>query len=218
MAAVLSERGALLSPIHRGFIPTRPQPLGLPRRAGDFSALRSDASGHAALDAVLPNGGWARGALSELLARNPMATVPLLLPALQKLARRRRRIALIVPTHLPYARALVAAGIDRSQLVEIDGSGADTQWTAEQCLRDGGCSALVTLLPQVDYAHLRRLQLAADSSDALAFVLRPADVPNDTTSPAALRMSVHADEHGTHLQIVKCRGRIGTRFVPITLR
>lgn len=218
MAAVSIERSALPSPIHGGFVPTRPQPYGTLRHAGDFTALRSDATGHAALDAVLPNGGWTRGALTELLARNPLATVRVVLPALQRLTRLRRRIAILVPSSLPYARALVAAGIDARQLVEIDGNGNDTQWTAEQCLRDGGCSALVTWLPRADYGQLRRLQQAADSSDTLAFALRPLDAAQEIGGPAALRLSVHADEHGSHLDILKCRGRIGARFAPITLR
>ncbi|MFZ2235802.1 MAG: translesion DNA synthesis-associated protein ImuA [Dokdonella sp.] len=221
MAAVLSEGFPLSMPasLRRGLIPSRSLPANLPRRAAPAGALlgslRREPTGHAALDAQLPTGGWTRGALTELIARNPMTTLPVVLPALQRLARMRRRIAVIVPSSVPLARALVAADIDERQVVEIDAT--DAQWSAEQALRDGGFSAVITWLGHADYAQLRRLHIAADSSDSLAFALRPASAINEFGSPAALRMNVNADENGSHLDIIKCRGRRGANFGMITL-
>ncbi|MEO7916691.1 MAG: DNA lesion error-prone repair protein ImuA [Dokdonella sp.] len=219
MAAVLTE-GSLFSlppSLRRAFVPTRPAPTGLFNRNGGFSALRSSPTGYAALDAELPNGGWTRGALTELLTRHPMTTLPVVLPALQRLARMHRRIAVIVPSSVPYVKALVAAGIDSRLIVELDGDGVDIQWTTEQCLRDGGFSAVVSWLVRADYAQLRRLHQAADSSDALAFALRPAVAIDEFGTPAALRATVNADANGTQVEIIKCRGRIGARFAPISL-
>ncbi len=221
MAAVLSEGFPLSTPasLRRGLIPSRSLPATLPRRAAPVCALlgslRREPTGHAVLDAQLPAGGWTRGGLTELIARNPMAALPVMLPSLQRLALMRRRIAVIVPSSVPLARALVAAGIDERQVVEIDAT--DVQWSAEQALRDGGFSAVISWLGQADYAQLRRLQVAADSSDSLAFALRPASAISEFGTPAALRMSVHADENGSHLDIIKCRGRRGANFGMITL-
>ncbi len=221
MAAVLSEGFTLSMPAssRRGLIPSRSLPVTLPRRAAPAGALlgslRREPTGHALLDAQLPSGGWTRGGLTELIARNPMAALPVMLPSLQRLARMRRRIAVIVPSSVPLARALIAAGIDERQVVEFDAT--DVQWSAEQALRDGGFSAVITWLGHADYAQLRRLHVAADSSDSLAFALRPASAINEFGSPAALRMSVHADENGSHLDIIKCRGHRGANFGVITL-
>ena len=221
MAAVLTEAFSLSMPpsLRRGLVPTRPLPAAMSRRAGAavalLGSLRREPTGHATLDAQLPTGGWMRGGLTELIARNPMTTLPVMLPALQRLARMRRRIAVIMPPSVPLARALVATGIDSRQVVEIDAT--DAQWSAEQTLRDGGFSAVISWLGQADYAQLRRLHVAADSSDALAFALRPASAINEFGTPAALRISVHADENGSHLDIIKCHGRRGFDFRTITL-
>ena len=221
MAAVLSEGFSLSMPpsLRRGLIPSRSLSATMPRHATSAGALlgsvRREPTGHAALDVQLPTGGWIRGGLTELIARNPMTTLQVMLPALQRLARMRRRIAVIMPSSVPLARALIAAGIDERQVVEIDGS--DVQWSAEQCLRDGGFSAVIAWIGQADYTQLRRLHVAADSSDALAFALRPASAINEFGTPATLRMSVHADESGSHLDIIKCRGRRGADFRTITL-
>ena len=221
MAAVLTEGFSLSMPasLRRGLIASRSLPVTQPRRAALpgalLGSLRREPTGHAALDAQLPAGGWPRGSLAELIARNPMTALPVMLPALQRLARMRRRIAVIVPSSVPLARALIASGIDERQVVEIDA--ADAQWSAEQALRDGGFSGVITWLCQADYAQLRRLHVAADSSDSLAFALRPASAISEFGTPAALRMSVHADENGNHLDILKCRGRRGANFGMITL-
>ena len=221
MAAVLSEGFSLSTPpsLRRGLIASRSLPASMPRRTGAASnllgSLRREPTGHAALDAQLPSGGWTRGGLTELIARNPMTTLQVMLPTLQRLARMRRRIAVIMPSSVPLARSLIAAGIDPRQVVEIDGS--DAQWSAEQALRDGGFSAVIAWIGEADYTQLRRLHVAADSSDSLAFVLRPASAINEFGTPAALRMSVQANENGSHLDIIKCHGRRGADFRTITL-
>ena len=71
------------------------------------------ATGFAALDAVLPGRGWPGAALTEIaIAREGIGELSLMLPALARLTRERRDIVWVAPPHLPYAPALVAAGID----------------------------------------------------------------------------------------------------------
>lgn len=175
-------------------------------------------TGLAELDALLPGGGWPRGALSEILIeQDGIGECSLLLPALAALTQARRRVALVAPPYVPYAPALAAAGIDLAQLVHIDAGAADTHWTAEQCLRAGCCGAVLNWLPKADYQQLRRLQLAAETGAAIGFVFRPLGAASQA-SPAALRIQVTASESGPRIEVLKCRGRLGDSTAAIRLR
>ena len=78
------------------------------------------ATGFAALDAVLPGRGWPGAALTEIaIAREGIGELSLMLPALARLTRERRDIVWVAPPHLPYAPALVAAGVDPARLVIV---------------------------------------------------------------------------------------------------
>jgi len=184
---------------------------GIWRRSTSTPAATIDAqpTGLADLDALLPCGGWPRGALSEILIEHDgLGECSLVLPALAALTQARRRVALIAPPYIPYAPALAAAGIDLAQLVHIDAAANDTHWTAEQCLRAGCCGAVLNWLPDADYRQLRRLQLAAETGAAIGFVFRPLAAASQA-SPAALRLRVSAGADGARIEILKCRGRIG---------
>ena len=189
-------------------------------RRGNASRPRLDVepTGNAELDARLPGGGWPRGALSEILIEHDgIGECSLLLPALAALTQARQRVVFIAPPYIPYPPALVAAGIDLAQVVHIQASAADTHWTAEQCLRAGCCGAVLNWLPTADYRQLRRLQLAAESGSAVAFVFRPLRAAKET-SPAALRLQVTLSESGPRIDILKCRGRVGETAQAIALR
>ncbi|GAA0719597.1 translesion DNA synthesis-associated protein ImuA [Dokdonella soli] len=188
------------------------------RSTSTVMAVDAQPTGLAELDALLPGGGWPRGALSEILIeQDGIGECSLVLPALAALTQARRRIALVAPPYIPYAPALAAAGIDLAQLVHIDAGATDTHWTAEQCLRAGCCGAVLNWLPNVDYRQLRRLQLAAETGAAIGFVFRPLGAASQT-SPAALRLMVTASENGPRIEILKCRGRIDGRTQAIRLR
>jgi hypothetical protein len=172
-------------------------------------------SGVAELDALLPGGGWPRGALTEILIEHDgIGECSLVLPALAALTQAKKRIVFVAPPYIPYAPALVAAGIDLSQVVHIDAHAADTHWTAEQCLRAGCCGAVLNWLPTADYRQLRRLQLAAETGAAIGFVFRPLRAARET-SPAALRLQVTVRENGPRIDILKCRGLQRHEGVPI---
>src|ERR1700694_5928053 len=89
---------------------------------GDDCARAADTvpSGYAPLDAVLPGGGWPRGALTEILLERPgIGELRFLLPALANLMAENRWLALIAPPYLPYAPMLSQYGIDPARLVCI---------------------------------------------------------------------------------------------------
>src|SRR5689334_22672759 len=82
-------------------------------RGGDCApAVATVATGFAALDEVLPGGGWPSDALTEiLLAREGIGELRLAFPALARLQTERREVVWIAPPYVPYAPALAAAGI-----------------------------------------------------------------------------------------------------------
>ena len=83
--------------------------------AGRHPATTRDGepTGHAALDALLPQRGWPRRALTELLLpADGVGELALLMPTLARLSREGGTLALVAPPYLPYAPAWQAAGID----------------------------------------------------------------------------------------------------------
>jgi len=175
-------------------------------RAGQGVALRRDGetSGHAALDAVLPDGGWPRRALTELLLpADGIGEIALLLPTLARLTRAGERVVLVAPPYLPYAPSWQAGGIDLAWLEVIEAEPKQALWAFEQCLRSGACAAVLGWPQTGDARALRRLQVAADSGDCCAFALRDRRHAVNA-SPAALRLEYLPGENAW--QVRKCRG------------
>lgn len=174
-------------------------------------------TGHAALDAVLPAGGWPEAALSEILiAAEGIGELQLLWPTLARLTAEGERVVLVAPPFLPYPQAWLAAGVDLRQLALIEASGRDALWAAEQCLRSGSCSAVLCWPQQADDRALRRLQVAAESGQTLAFAYRPLREAVNP-SPAALRLAV--DNRPAQLRVLKCRGGLAAAApIPLAAR
>jgi hypothetical protein len=161
-------------------------------------------TGHAALDAALPSGGWPAAALSEILvATDGSGELRLLWPTLARLASSGERLVLVAPPYIPYPQAWLAAGIDMGQLTVIQAIERDALWAAEQCLRSGSCGAVLCWPGQVDDRALRRLQVAAETGQTLAFACRPLAAASNP-SPAALRIAI--DTRPQQLRVLKCRG------------
>jgi cell division inhibitor SulA len=172
--------------------------------AGRHPATASDGepTGHSALDDLLPQRGWPRRALTELLLpADGVGELNVLMPTLARLSRDGGTLALIAPPYLPYAPAWQAAGIDLGVLHVVEASPRDALWAFEQCLRSGACAAVVGWPRQADTQALRRLQVAADSGDCLGFVLRDRKHAANP-SPAALRL----EHDGDGWCVRKCRG------------
>ena len=161
-------------------------------------------TGHVALDTVLPGGGWPAGALSEvLLAAEGAGELQLLWPSLARLTASGERVVLVAPPYIPYPPAWLAAGIDLRWLSLVEASRADALWAAEQCLRSGSCGAVLCWPQQADDRALRRLQVAAETGQTLAFACRPQQAALNP-SPAALRIAV--DLQPAQWRVLKCRG------------
>ena len=166
------------------------------------TAAGGEPTGHAALDALLPQGGWPRRALTELLLpADGVGELALLLPTLARLTQAGTVVAMVAPPYLPYAPAWQAAGVDLRRLEVIDADARNALWAFEQCLRSAACGAVLGWPLHADPQALRRLQVAADSGDCLGFAFRDRKHAANP-SPAALRLE-HADG-AWHVR--KCRG------------
>ena len=164
-------------------------------------------TGFAELDEQLPGGGWARGALTEiLLEREGIGELSLLLPALASVSAQSAWQVWIAPPHIPYAPALSVAGIHLKQLlVAQPQTPADAWWTAEQALRSGACSAVLAWLKTPDEKRMRRLQLGAETGKAWGVLFRSASAAQER-STAALRLRLEATSNGLAVHILKRRG------------
>jgi hypothetical protein len=165
-------------------------------------------TGYAELATELPGGGWPTGALTEFLGlQEGIGELQLVLPALAKLTAAGKKVVWLAPPHVPYAPALVAAGIDLAHLAVIRAPGRrDALWAAEQVLRAGPCHALLAWFHHARYDELRRLAVAAEGSQAFVALFRPAGAALEP-SPASLRLSLEGEGEGLNVQILKRRGR-----------
>jgi cell division inhibitor SulA len=161
-------------------------------------------TGFAALDALLPWHGWPPGALSEVLEQGPGGAFGLAIPALTRMSAESRWLLLVNPPFIPYAPALAFSGLNLSRLAVVE-AGEETAWAAEQGLRSGACSAVLAWGGRWTTSALRRLQLAAETGDAIALLFRSAAAAREH-SPAALRLRVCPSVAGAEVTVLKQRG------------
>ena len=168
---------------------------------GDQLARADDAvcSGFPELDRELPGGGWPKKALIELL------------PALGRLACAGQTIVLVAPPQVPYAPAFAACGIDPAQLLIVAAAESrDCWWAAEQVLRAGSVGALIFWPGRLSDQRLRRLQLAAQDGDTLAFVFAGTAAATQA-SPSPLRLRLAGEKGRLRIDVFKRRGGVMIR-------
>lgn len=195
--------------------------LGHLGRAGSVPALPT---GHEALSAELPGGGWPVGALTELLLADPgVGELRLLRPALLALTAAQRQVALVGPPYLPNAMCLAEWGLPARQVFWVRppaGAGrtaaqADVLWAAEQVLRSQAFGGMMVWLPTARPEALRRLQVLAQAGDAVVWACRPAGMLRES-SPAVLRLLL-SPAPGNALSITFHKRRGPVRDAPLVL-
>lgn len=169
------------------------------------------------LAAELPGGGWPRGALTDLLVQQTgCGELRLLRPAFGRLGL--KPVVFLQPPHNVQPTAFAWWGLDPSCLLAVKApKTADALWAAEQILRAGTCGALVFWQQHVRPEAVRRLHLAAQTSESLFFMVRPLATTRDA-SPAPLRLAIRAAKGGVDVQFLKRRGpaRDEPLFVALT--
>jgi cell division inhibitor SulA/protein ImuA len=189
--------------------PLRLEQLARLCRNGDSSRAQRPAapSGFPELDANLPGGGWPIGAIAELMSdATGIGELSLLMPVLSRLARAGRYIAWIAPPYLPYGPALAQRGLPLERVLLIQTrSLQESLWAAEQALRCPAIGAVLGWPAYIVDRNVRRLQLAAEAGGSLGILYRPPEAARES-SPAALRLRLHAAPEGLAVEIQKSRG------------
>ncbi|APR36372.1 translesion DNA synthesis-associated protein ImuA [Paraburkholderia sp. SOS3] len=171
-------------------------------------------TGYPVLSTELPGGGWPLGELVDLMVEQPgVGEMRLLRPALSLL--NDRPIALIKPPHIPDGPGLNYIGLSLDRLLQIKATKiTDALWSAEQMLQAGSCGAVLLWVQHVKASSLRRLHLAAQSSETLFIMVRPLTAAQGS-SPAPLRLALRPAAEGLMVDIVKRRGP--TRAQPLSI-
>lgn len=167
-----------------------------------------ESTGYPELDALLPGGGWPRGALVEMLpATVGNGATELVLPMLARLSTGSRWIVLVDPPFRPFAPGFAGNGVRLERLLWVrTRQDAECLWTMEQALRSGACSVVLGW-PGVAMTRdaVRRLQLAAEATEGLGYLfLSPAAAGQ--SSAAALRLQVRRRGMDIEVEVLKRRG------------
>lgn len=189
-------------------------------RASELAISRSTTlpTGHPTLDAELPDGGWPRSALVELLVQqNGIGELQLIKRCLAQLSQR-QHITLIQPPFVPHAMAFRSWDIEPRHMLWLQPqSSADAAWAAEQILKNGSCNAVLLWQTHIRAETLRRLNLAAQSAETWLWLVRPLASAADA-SPSPLRLALRPAIGGVSVDIVKRRGPHcdAPLFIPLT--
>jgi protein ImuA len=123
-----------------------------------------------------------------LIEHGGVGEVRLLAHALRQLTEQAgRHVMFVAPPYQPCAAALTAWGIDVERVLWVRSGEDQALWAATQALKQDGIGAVLVWLPNARVDKVRRLQVAAQESSSLAFLIRPIAAATHS-SPAPLRM------------------------------
>jgi hypothetical protein len=132
-------------------------------------------SGCAALDSLLPGGGFVPGTLVEWFAERGQGAGGLAMAVSGQACRQRGALVVMDRAGQFYPPAAVAWGLDPENLIVVRAaSRQDELWALDQALRCRGVAAVWAPLEQIEARAFRRLQLAAEAGGSLGLLLRPA--------------------------------------------
>ncbi|MFZ4551708.1 MAG: translesion DNA synthesis-associated protein ImuA [Aquabacterium sp.] len=167
------------------------------------------ASGHEALDQVLPDGGWPCQSLTEILSRQTgQGEWRLLQPTLQRLCAQGGQLILVGAPLSPFLPALWQAGLPTEQLIQVEArTPAERLWATEQALKSDCVSTVLSWLPQARPEHMRRLHACAAQHAGLLFAFRPEQARQESSAaPLRLALSVQPFPHALSIDVFKRKG------------
>jgi cell division inhibitor SulA len=146
--------------------------------AGEAGAARRDSrilpSGIAGLDDLLPDHGWPKGGVVEIIVPDMFAdATELVQPALRRLSRQGRTIAMVAPPFAARASVFTDEEINASHLLQVNPHpGRSALWTVESLLETGDCAAVLAW-PGCDTELMgKRLHKAAQQGRSLCVLFR----------------------------------------------
>lgn len=171
------------------------------------------------VDQRLPYRGLPAGCVHEVKARNLANAIAFSAILGVRLASRKqeggRHIAYLTPDRSLHPLGLLSYGVDLGQLVHVSAIRTqDLSWTLLECLRCSSISVVIALISGLGHSECRRLQLAAESSGATAFLIGPSNsAPNasPTTRWHVTPLVNHPldrrfDEPAWNLDLLYCTG------------
>ncbi|MBP7065701.1 hypothetical protein [Ferrovibrio sp.] len=123
------------------------------------------------IERALPWRGLARGALHEVTGERNAITA--FLAAAIGRDTRSEEVLWVTPGPTLYAHGLAQLGLDHRRLTIVAARRADDRlWASEEGLRELGYGAVVAEIDGADLTETRRLQLAAEKSGSIGFLIR----------------------------------------------
>jgi len=157
-------------------------------------------TGCESFDALLPGGSLRPGMLVEFLSEQQGSGASAIAVEFARRVVDNTGSCLVVTDRWRrfYPPAAVARGIETKDLIVVRSSdqqimsGAEELWALDQALRCPGVGVVMAWLDKVDPLAFRRLQLAAESGQTLALLMRPARVQSlPTWSDVQLLIQPH---------------------------
>lgn len=164
-------------------------------------------TGFPALDAVLPDGGWPRrGLVDILIPGSGSGELALWAPLIRRLTRSEtpRWCAFVAPPFEPFAPAWQDEGARLDRLLVVHSRPGESLWALEQCLLSGACALGIAWSPTAGMTELRRLALAAERGASLGVLIRPARAARE---PSAALLRIALARSATHLRLDLLKGR-----------
>jgi len=212
--------------------------------AGQYSKYKQNnglGTGYHKLDEILPEQGWPQATVIEVISQySGIGEIQLFLPAMAKLTAQKKNIIWIAPPFIPYAPALLQAGLDLDYVLVLGTRSLDRNnlWAMEKVLHVSACGLVLCWPGRLNIRLVRRLQLAAEKGNSIGVLFShmnlpatPADMKNPPKSfrhehqygslPVALRLAIQPVLPVTgwtstlQVSIVKARG--ASRFHSIKL-
>jgi cell division inhibitor SulA len=148
-------------------------------------------TGIAALDALLPAGGWPKHGLVEINVQGAYTDpMDVLLPALARLSREGRWLAMVTPPHYARVRINTELSMDTSNVLQINPhKGRSGLWTLESLMRAGHCRTVMAWPRCRTELMEMRLARAATLGRSLGVLFHHGE-PRAGTTGCAVRLSV----------------------------
>jgi cell division inhibitor SulA len=176
-------------------------------RGATRSRVRTLPSGVGGLDELLPDGGWPRDGVVELIVPDMLADgMGLVLPVLRRLGQQGRMIAMVTPPFEARASLYADAEINANRLLQVNPHpGRSALWTVESLLETGACAAVLAWPGCNTELMGKRLQKAAAQGRSLCVLFRYEGLAT-RYSAVDLRLRLDVSPAGQVLYRVNGRG------------
>lgn len=181
------------------------------------TAKQSVRTGFSAIDDLLPGGGFAKGAVHELL--HPLRRPPSKFFALLIARASQGAIVWCDPQRTLYPPAVAAMGVDLQRLYLLRPRNAtEESWALAECLRCRGVAVTIASVDKLSRLEARRLQLAAEAGGGIGLLLRPLSRHADVYAAASRWLIEPSPGQRTtqrwKIQLLHAHGgRIGTQVL-----